>query len=193
MDDVIPFLENVTRGRNVPRERLEEVAHHYELFGGVSPINAQNRALIARSASRARRPRHRPADLLRQPQLGPVPRRHAPRDGRRRRRARARVLHVRLLLVLGLPPVPGGHLQRPAGGRAGGARRCVKTRMFFNHPGLDRGQCRSRADGTRAAGPRVGCPPRLHGALDPARRWRRRAATRTSCASRRGSWRRPWA
>jgi ferrochelatase len=47
MDDVIPFLENVTRGRNIPRERLEEVAHHYEVFGGVSPINAQNRALIA--------------------------------------------------------------------------------------------------------------------------------------------------
>ena len=47
MDDVMPFLENVTRGRNVPRERLEEVAHHYERFGGASPINAQNRALIA--------------------------------------------------------------------------------------------------------------------------------------------------
>lgn len=46
MDDVMPFLENVTRGRNIPRERLREVAHHYELFGGVSPINAQNRALI---------------------------------------------------------------------------------------------------------------------------------------------------
>lgn len=46
MDDVIPFLENVLRGRNVPRERRLEVAHHYELFGGVSPINAQNRALI---------------------------------------------------------------------------------------------------------------------------------------------------
>src|SRR5262245_2939549 len=45
-DDVMPFLENVTRGRGVPLERLEEVAHHYELFGGVSPINAQNRALI---------------------------------------------------------------------------------------------------------------------------------------------------
>jgi ferrochelatase len=45
-DDVMPFLENVTRGRGVPRERLEEVAHHYELFGGISPINAQNRALI---------------------------------------------------------------------------------------------------------------------------------------------------
>ena len=47
MDDVMPFLENVTRGRNVPRQRLEEVAEHYERFGGVSPINAQNRALIA--------------------------------------------------------------------------------------------------------------------------------------------------
>jgi protoporphyrin/coproporphyrin ferrochelatase len=47
MDDVMPFLENVTRGRNIPRERLEEVAEHYAHFGGVSPINAQNRALIA--------------------------------------------------------------------------------------------------------------------------------------------------
>lgn len=45
-DDVMPFLENVTRGRNVPRERLLEVAEHYMHFGGVSPINAQCRALI---------------------------------------------------------------------------------------------------------------------------------------------------
>ena len=43
----MPFLENVTRGRNIPRERLEDVAEHYAHFGGVSPINAQNRALIA--------------------------------------------------------------------------------------------------------------------------------------------------
>ena len=47
MDDVLPFLENVTRGRNIPRHRLEEVAEHYYHFGGTSPINAQNRALIA--------------------------------------------------------------------------------------------------------------------------------------------------
>jgi len=47
MDDVVPFLENVVRGRNVPRERLVEVGEHYRLFDGVSPINAQNRALIA--------------------------------------------------------------------------------------------------------------------------------------------------
>src|SRR5215213_5385914 len=47
MDDVMPFLENVLRGRNVTRERMLQVAHHYELFGGVSPINQQNRDLIA--------------------------------------------------------------------------------------------------------------------------------------------------
>jgi ferrochelatase len=46
-DEVMPFLERVTQGRNIPRERLLEVAHHYDQFGGVSPINAQNRALIA--------------------------------------------------------------------------------------------------------------------------------------------------
>ncbi|HZO48662.1 MAG TPA: ferrochelatase [Gaiellaceae bacterium] len=46
-DDVLPFLENVTGGRGVPPERLAEVARHYQRFGGVSPINAQNRALIA--------------------------------------------------------------------------------------------------------------------------------------------------
>jgi ferrochelatase len=47
MEDVIPFLENVLRGRNVPPERMLQVARHYELFGGVSPINQQNRELIA--------------------------------------------------------------------------------------------------------------------------------------------------
>jgi ferrochelatase len=46
-DDVIPFLENVTRGRGVPPERLAEVAEHYRHFGGVSPINDQCRALLA--------------------------------------------------------------------------------------------------------------------------------------------------
>ncbi|MBM3784144.1 MAG: ferrochelatase [Acidobacteria bacterium] len=45
--DVMPFLENVTRGRNVPRERLEEVAGHYLHFGGVSPINRQCKELLA--------------------------------------------------------------------------------------------------------------------------------------------------
>jgi protoporphyrin/coproporphyrin ferrochelatase len=46
-DDVMPFLRNVTRGRGVPEERLAEVAEHYHRFGGVSPINQQNRDLLA--------------------------------------------------------------------------------------------------------------------------------------------------
>lgn len=46
-EDVIPFLENVTRGRGIPRERLEKVGEHYHLFGGVSPINRLCRELKA--------------------------------------------------------------------------------------------------------------------------------------------------
>src|SRR5215471_14920443 len=54
-DDVLPFLENVLRGRNVPRERMLEVAEHYYHFGGKSPINDQNRALIAALTSELER------------------------------------------------------------------------------------------------------------------------------------------
>lgn len=46
-DEVIPFLENVLRGKPVPRERMLEVAEHYQHFGGVSPINQHNRELLA--------------------------------------------------------------------------------------------------------------------------------------------------
>ena len=46
-DEVMPFLRRVTAGRGIPDDRLQEVAHHYDLFGGRSPINDQNRALIA--------------------------------------------------------------------------------------------------------------------------------------------------
>ena len=42
-DDVLPFLENVTAGRGIPRERLEQVGEHYHLFGGKSPINELTR------------------------------------------------------------------------------------------------------------------------------------------------------
>src|SRR5690625_1829224 len=53
-DDVLPFLRNVTMGRNIPDERLEEVAVHYREAGGISPINEQNLALKA-ARSEARR------------------------------------------------------------------------------------------------------------------------------------------
>jgi protoporphyrin/coproporphyrin ferrochelatase len=46
-DEVMPFLRRVTAGRGIPDERLASVAHHYDLFGGRSPINDQNRALLA--------------------------------------------------------------------------------------------------------------------------------------------------
>jgi ferrochelatase len=46
-DDVLPFLENVLAGTHVPRERIVEVARRYDLFGGVSPVNAESRALVA--------------------------------------------------------------------------------------------------------------------------------------------------
>jgi ferrochelatase len=45
-EDVVPFLQNVTRGRDIPEERLREAGQHYFHFGGVSPINAQNRAFL---------------------------------------------------------------------------------------------------------------------------------------------------
>ena len=81
---MLPFLENVTRGRGIPRERLLEVAEHYLGFGGVSPINAQNRALVAGDRGRLRGPRPGPAGLLGQPQLGALPHRgDGPDRGRR--------------------------------------------------------------------------------------------------------------
>jgi protoporphyrin/coproporphyrin ferrochelatase len=46
MNDIMPFLENVLRGRHIPHERKLAVSRHYEYFDGISPINAQNRALI---------------------------------------------------------------------------------------------------------------------------------------------------
>ena len=46
-EEVVPFLRNVTAGRGIPEERLEEVGEHYFGFGGKSPINDQNKALLA--------------------------------------------------------------------------------------------------------------------------------------------------
>ena len=53
--DVMPFLENVVRGKNVPPERLKEVSTHYNHFEGRSPLNEQNRALIAALEEELRR------------------------------------------------------------------------------------------------------------------------------------------
>ena len=146
MDDVIPFLENVTRGRNIPRERLAEVGHHYELFGGVSPINQQNRDLIAAlEVELAAHGIDLPiffgnrnwdpylADTLRTMRAAGVA-------------ALARVLHLSVQLLLRLPSVPRGHLQRPGGCRAGRARGAEAPHLL-QPPRLRRSQRRSRARG----------------------------------------------
>lgn len=62
-DEVMPFLRRVTAGRGIPDDRLEEVAHHYYLMGGRSPINDQNRALLDALHGELRR-RGNPAPLL---------------------------------------------------------------------------------------------------------------------------------
>lgn len=57
-DDVVPFLQNVTRGRGIPTERLREVGTHYFARGGISPINEENRALIRALETELRRRGH---------------------------------------------------------------------------------------------------------------------------------------
>ena len=190
-DDVIPFLENVTRGRNVPRERLDEVAEHYLHFGGVSPINAQNRALIAALEPELRSPRDRPADLLRQPQLAAVRHRHV-RQMRADGVKRALVFVTSALqLLLRLPSVPRGRHPR--------SRRLPETeqseiafdklRVFYNHPGFiepmaDRSAMALGAIPHRAARPasRSSSPP-------TASRWRwPRQRLRSRNCARRAAW-----
>ena len=128
-EQVMPFLENVTRGRGIPRERLASVAEHYLHFGGVSPINGINRALIARTARR-----DRPAGLLRQPQLGAVCRGHRRDHARQRDSPRGGVHHVGVGRLLQLHPVRRGHRTGPHGGRRRGAPELVKLRQYFDHP-----------------------------------------------------------
>ena len=153
-DDVIPFLRNVTRGRGIPDERLEEVAHHYRHFGGVSPINAQNRALkAALEAELAERGIDLPvlwgnrnwdpylADALREANERGFTAAHRPRD-------------QRLQLLLELPPVPRGlRARRSSRPASAGELRIDKVRQFFDHPGFVAAVHRRRARGDRRTRP----------------------------------------
>ena len=135
-DDVLPFLENVTRGRGIPRERLGEVGEHYHLFGGRSPINDQNRALLA---------------ALREDLAGagidlpvywgnrnwdPYLTDTRPADGRRRRHPGGLLRDQRLLVVLRLPAVPREPRRRRRRDGVEGAPRLDRLRHYFNHPGF---------------------------------------------------------
>src|SRR5256885_15779395 len=72
-EDVLPFLRNVTRGRGIPEERLAEVAEHYRHFGGVSPINAQCRELLAALRGEFAQAGLGPPGHWGNPQPGPAP------------------------------------------------------------------------------------------------------------------------
>ena len=190
IDDVLPFLANVVRGKDVPEERVRAVARNYEQFGGKSPLPEQCRALVAAISAGARAARPAAAGLLGQPQLAPVPRRHAAADGRGRRDPRARALHVGLRLVPGLPPVSRGRRARAARGRR--ARPTGRQAARVLQPPWLRGAAGGARGGGLRGGP-GGAPrgraARVHGPQPAARDGRPHATTPPSCARRRRSWR----
>ena len=163
-EDVLPFLENVTRGRNVPRERLLEVAEHYDHFGGVSPINAQIRELIA--ALRPELDRHGISLPIYwgnrnwHPMLADTLAEMAAARGEKGSGRRARGLQ----LLLELPPVPGRYRAGPGSVGAGCPGGGQGSRLLQSSR-LHRRQCRSSAGGARSNS--RGCPakraPRVHG------------------------------
>ncbi len=95
-EDVIPFLENVLRGRNVPRERMLAVAEHYYHFEGKSPINQQTRELIAALRERTGAARSEAASLLGQSQLASDAGRDLAADEAGRHSTRSGLRHVSL-------------------------------------------------------------------------------------------------
>ncbi len=133
-EDVIPFLENVLRGKNVPRERLLAVAEHYYHFDGKSPINQQTRELIA--ALRAELERHGPqlpvywGNRNWHPMLADTLRRMK-QDGVRRALA---------FVTSAYSSYSGCRQYREDIARAQseveGAPQIDKLRVFFNHPGF---------------------------------------------------------
>ena len=173
--DVMPFLENVTRGRGVPRERLAEVAHHYDQFGGVSPINQQCRDLLAAiekdfAASGLNLPLYWGNRNWR-PYLADT----VARDGRGRRAPRDRVRDLGVRLLLELPAVPRRH-------RGAHGRRRARPRRGSTRSGTS-----STTPASSAPSPRPPWRPssRCRPAPGPVPRW---CSRRTACRSR---WRRP--
>ncbi|MBI1898994.1 MAG: ferrochelatase [Acidobacteria bacterium] len=145
-EEVMPFLEHVTRGRRVPRERLLEVAEHYRHFGGASPINQQNRALAA--ALRARLQESGP-DL---PVYFGNRNWHPFLDDTLREMARDEVQRALAFVTSAFGSYSGCRQYREdierARGRAGaGALQVEKLRAFYNHPGF----IEAWADGVKEA------------------------------------------
>lgn len=146
MDDVLPFLRNVTKGRGIPEERLDEVAEHYRHFGGVSPINAHNRALLdALGAEFTARGIDLPlywGNRNWKPYVAETVRRMRD-DGVRR----ALVLATSATSSYSACRQYRDDLGKARSVAGDGAPELVKLRHFFDHPGF----VAANADGVRAA------------------------------------------
>ncbi len=146
--DIRPFLANVLRGRRVSPERVEEVAHHYELFGGVSPITEITRR--RRRAAGAARGAGHPLPVYVGMRNWHRCSRHAARDARRGRAACDRVHRRGAALVFQLPAVPRERRRRAAELRRDGARRRRHLRrQLVRSSAVRRGQRGARARGAR--------------------------------------------
>ena len=132
----MPFLRNVTRGRNVPEARLAAVAEHYQSFGGVSPINQQCRDLLAAvekdfAAAGVGLPVYW-GNRNWDPMLGDT----VTRMAARRCPPRAGLRHLGLPVLLQLPSVPSTDIAAAREQAGPGAPEIEKLRQFFNHPGF---------------------------------------------------------
>ena len=131
-----PFWKTWFGARMCRRSGSLEVARHYELLGGVSPINAPESGPAGRTGHRAKRPRAAAAGLLGQPQLASIAAGSGPADGRRRRAARIGVCHFGVRFRI---PVAGNISKTsPTPGEAVGpeAPQIDKLRLYYNHPGF---------------------------------------------------------
>ena len=174
-EQVRPFLENVTRGRGIPPERLDDVAEHYQHFGGVSPINGINRALIEQiEAELAGRGIDLPVYFGNR-NWEPYVEDTVAADARRRDSACGGVHHVGLGRLLRLHAVRRGHRQGPRGGRGAGAG-AGEAAPVLRPPAVRRDVRRRDRDAARRRCPTTCArsPAGVHRALDPAARPRSR-------------------
>jgi ferrochelatase len=134
-DEVLPFLENVTRGRGIPRARLLEVAEHYHHFGGISPINAQNRRLL--EAIRTELAAHGPA----LPVYWGNRNWHPLLEDTVRRMAAYGIRRALAFVTSGFGSYSACRqyredIERAIAAVGPGAPRIDKLRLFYNHPGF---------------------------------------------------------
>ncbi len=131
----MPFLENVVRGKNVPRRAAAGSRPALRTVRRRQPDQRPEPRVAGGAGRRTERPRAAVAGLLGQPQLASAARRCRRPDGRRRRAARLGVRHLAVRLLSGLPAVSRRHRARPA--EVGPAAPQIdKLRLFYNHPGF---------------------------------------------------------